>query len=815
MKSATPKTEPPSSAQLRKAVFGGSHSTCSSSTQTTRLVLRACFTLAIAIGALSPNAALAKLWGPFVFRNDSGNNVDELVVTFKANSDVAGPVEVTMEPVGTSGTGSKLNGTMARVKWIANLAPGSMGAFSLNGSDTLAFDSGQWKAGGINKGDPITKPYADFSTLPADAPALAPLKPEVTKKRIRMNVKDLEAEKQQLLVDAFKMLHDPAKSPPRKRPGRGDPHDRYEEYILFHQQEFEAAHRGSWFPAWHRALLFNLETELRALDQKFADFTLPYWDWSNDDFPSKKKGSADNADDLLGRTGNTSNGNIVEKGPFGSEMNQWRTYNPLPVIRDQGATVLAQTTAIEMAFGKKHERGFLKRRSGTGSIKENAKRKAVIAEGDYKKFEETLEGRFPDNALHGDAHNWVGGRYKTTVPVEVLGHMGVVAVSVNDPSFWLLHSHVDEIWAEWQCKHGEAQYKPNAWGRSQENGDDMGALKNNPKEVFNYRNLGYTYVYAGEEITADKECKVPMSKLVLLDPTIDASNLARFSIEVQPGHDYRVEFTPRLGSLPWSPLQNYFFVNTNLIQVVDSSAYDLARIYRASELVGGVNGNNFVITSFAGDGGVVSPLGTFRADRGSQVSFRATPANGFAVHAWSVDGTEMQLGGRDFRFTVSANHVVSVYFDDLSAPVADLEMTMSASTNMVTVGSNLTYSVQVTNQGPATATGVVMSDFLPMGVILLGATNSQGEIEIESHGEHDAHIMVLLPTLGPGEGATLTISVMVHEAGTLVNSADASAVERDPVESNESASVATVGVFHNECHESSSISNSAAFVRGK
>lgn len=52
-----------------------------------------------------------------------------------------------------------------------------------------------------------------------------------------------------------------------------------------HDQNNDAAHNGPFLP-WHRKLLWDFETEVRGLDTKFKDFTLHYWNWTVDFFPS-------------------------------------------------------------------------------------------------------------------------------------------------------------------------------------------------------------------------------------------------------------------------------------------------------------------------------------------------------------------------------------------------------------------------------------------------------------------------------------------------------------------------------------------------
>ena len=57
---------------------------------------------------------------------------------------------------------------------------------------------------------------------------------------------------------------------------------------------------------------------------------------------------------------------------------------------------------------------------------------------------------------------------------------------------------------------------------------------------------------------------------------------------------------------------------------------------------------------------------------------------------------------------------------------ADMAITMTDAPDPVSVGSDLTYSIQVKNNGPFPATTVTMLDVLPTGLSFVSATASQG-----------------------------------------------------------------------------------------
>jgi uncharacterized repeat protein (TIGR01451 family) len=89
---------------------------------------------------------------------------------------------------------------------------------------------------------------------------------------------------------------------------------------------------------------------------------------------------------------------------------------------------------------------------------------------------------------------------------------------------------------------------------------------------------------------------------------------------------------------------------------------------------------------------------------------------------------------------------------------ADLSVTKTDSPDPVTAGSNLTYTITVTNNGPADADSAQVTDAVPAGTSFVSVTPSQGSCD----GTTD-----VLCTLGPlanGASATVTLVVLVDPA---------------------------------------------------
>jgi uncharacterized repeat protein (TIGR01451 family) len=155
--------------------------------------------------------------------------------------------------------------------------------------------------------------------------------------------------------------------------------------------------------------------------------------------------------------------------------------------------------------------------------------------------------------------------------------------------------------------------------------------------------------------------------------------------------------------------------------------------------------------------------------------------------------TPTQVGGISNTASVAANEFDPNLNDNSAtqvttvnaAPSADLSITKSDSPDPVTVGSNLTYTITVKNNGPSGATGVTMTDSLPGTVTFVSATPSQGNCT------GTATVTCSLGSLSNGASATVTIVVTPTQAGGLSNTATVTGNEADPNTSNNSATQPT------------------------
>lgn len=133
--------------------------------------------------------------------------------------------------------------------------------------------------------------------------------------------------------------------------------------------------------------------------------------------------------------------------------------------------------------------------------------------------------------------------------------------------------------------------------------------------------------------------------------------------------------------------------------------------------------------------------------------------------------------------TATASNIVSgISSNTASATVlvansnsADMAIVKTATPNPVTEDSLLTYSLAVTNNGPASATNVTVTDTLPSSVTYLNYTASQG-----SCSEAGGVVTCLLGTMANAGTASITVLTMPGTPGMVSNTANVSADQTDP-----------------------------------
>lgn len=117
--------------------------------------------------------------------------------------------------------------------------------------------------------------------------------------------------------------------------------------------------------------------------------------------------------------------------------------------------------------------------------------------------------------------------------------------------------------------------------------------------------------------------------------------------------------------------------------------------------------------------------------------------------------------------------------------VADLQITKIVDVRTASVGSNVTFTITATNNGPSPATGVTVTDVLPVGYTFVSATPSVGTWFAPTW---------TINNLGVGASATLTIVATVIPRGGYANTATITGNQTDPDLTNNTAT-ATIRVL--------------------
>ena len=150
---------------------------------------------------------------------------------------------------------------------------------------------------------------------------------------------------------------------------------------------------------------------------------------------------------------------------------------------------------------------------------------------------------------------------------------------------------------------------------------------------------------------------------------------------------------------------------------------------------------------------------------GDVVTLTATADPGWTFAGWSGDAT----GTDDVTtVTITGDAVVTatfillpdLYVSKTVTPTADVEL-----------GDMVTYTIELVNQGDATAMGIVLTDTLPAGVLFDAFVVNAGAAE------EDAGVITWSGDLAKDETLTITFTATVEEDETLYNTTITNAVE--------------------------------------
>jgi tyrosinase len=247
----------------------------------------------------------------------------------------------------------------------------------------------------------------------------------------------------------------------RHTPAPGNPATTvYDQFVALHsavmnvivQGQPGTINFGHWniaFGPWHRQYLRMFELELQKV---VPGVTVPYWDWSNHTQAKTKVFINDFMGKLLqpnaqGNPQPMTTGFFSLNGPnpapawLPANGIGWRIPTPLQEIQYPASNPNRQTLQATLHRGSTGQTW-----PPTAAQIQHLLQLNVNRPGYHKFwfFWNQLEAGMPEVTppfveipTHNNAHRFIGG------------HMGG-AFSPNDPIFWLHHSNVDRMWAQWQ-----------------------------------------------------------------------------------------------------------------------------------------------------------------------------------------------------------------------------------------------------------------------------------------------------------------------------------------------------------------------------
>jgi uncharacterized repeat protein (TIGR01451 family) len=205
----------------------------------------------------------------------------------------------------------------------------------------------------------------------------------------------------------------------------------------------------------------------------------------------------------------------------------------------------------------------------------------------------------------------------------------------------------------------------------------------------------------------------------------------------------------------------------------------------------GVQGNRAFFGGhfFKYDGTAVTQIVSVDRNTGALFTDWLPYTNGFlGVFGIHGSGSMLYLGG-DFDHagvTGTAGHQPHfARFTDPNTSSANLGVTLTDAPDPVNLGSNLTYTAQVSNGGPDNATSVGLTDVLPASATFVSASAGCTYVGATST------VSCSLGSIANGATAPVSITAKPGTAGTLQNTVSVSGAQSDPAPGNNDATATT------------------------
>ena len=197
-----------------------------------------------------------------------------------------------------------------------------------------------------------------------------------------------------------------------------------------------------------------------------------------------------------------------------------------------------------------------------------------------------------------------------------------------------------------------------------------------------------------------------------------------------------------------------------------------------------------------------SPVDSGATLKADTFTLSETQLAGYTASAWvcvggSQNGTTITVGlAGEATCTITNNDIAPPPVTPAPVtppppPTIDLQITKSAAPSPTTVGTQVTWTMVVKNNGPSNATGVKMADPVPAGVTFVSVTSTQGTCT------GGALVSCTIGNMNVGASVTITLVTTAAATGTISNTATTVGNETETNTANNTASAQVVvnGVF--------------------
>lgn len=193
----------------------------------------------------------------------------------------------------------------------------------------------------------------------------------------------------------------------------------------------------------------------------------------------------------------------------------------------------------------------------------------------------------------------------------------------------------------------------------------------------------------------------------------------------------------------------------------------------------------------------VGNTGTVTCTRASFASGTVSPFNiVVTVNSGTANGTTITgtstIASTGTTDPISSNNTVSAAVVVASPSQADVSIVKTGTPDPVDQNTNLVYTLKVSNNGPASALGVTVSDPLPAGVTFVSASSTQGTCNSASP------VSCTIGTMSPGSVVIVTINATANTISTATkptNTATVSTTSSDPNSANNTSSFTSTIIY--------------------